>query len=105
MPSNDEMFTLQMCDFNNLLREIAIHYSYLVEQRIYKDDMPRDEYMVYDMMDMLIHLNAILIETSSKNIYPAYMVEKLTKIKSYVDTTLGYFQARDEANNNNCNIQ
>lgn len=105
MPSKDEMFRSQMYNFDNLLHEISLNYSYLVGQRIYKDDMPRDEYMVYDMMDMLIHLNAILIETSSKNIYPAYMVEKLTRMKSYVDTTLAYFQARGEKNDNKDNIQ
>lgn len=95
LPSNDFMYNAQMAQFNAMLKDISESYSYLVGQRIYTEDMPRDEYMIYDMMDMLIHLNAVLIETKSKNIYPNYMVEKLTRMKSYVDTTLAYFQARN----------
>lgn len=95
VPNNDFMFNSQMMQFNSMLRDISDGYSYLVGQRIYTEDMPRDEYMIYDMIDMLIHLNAILIEAKSKSIYPGYMVEKLQKMKSYVDTTLLYFERRN----------
>lgn len=104
MPSNEQLFNMQMSNFNRMLKEISESYSYLVGQRIYNEDMPRDEYMVYDMMDMLIHLNAILIEVSSGKIYPDYAIEKLTRMKSYVDTTLAYFQVRGEKNDNKDNI-
>lgn len=104
MPSKDFMFNSQMGQFNSMLRDISESYSYLVGQRTYTEDMPRDEYMIYDMMDMLIHLNAILIEAKSKSIYPDYMVEKLKRMKSYVDTTLAYFEARSENNDNKDNI-
>lgn len=93
--NKDEMYNMQMQQFNLMLAEISDNYSYLVGQRIYLDNMPRDEYMIYDMMDMLIHLNAVLIETKSKNIYPNYMIEKLTRMKSYVDTTLEYFKSKE----------
>jgi len=95
MPSNDFIFNSQMGQFNAMLKDISESYSYLVGQRVYTEDMPRDEYMIYDMMDMLIHLNAILIEAKSKSIYPDYMIEKLKRMKSYVDTTLAYFEARN----------
>ena len=95
LPSKEFMYNAQMGQFNAMLKDISECYSYLVGQRIYTEDMPRDEYMIYDMMDMLIHLNAILIETNSKSIYPDYMVEKLKRMKSYVDTTLTYFEARN----------
>lgn len=104
MPSKDFMFNSQMGQFNAMLKDISESYSYLVGQRVYTEDMPRDEYMIYDMMDMLIHLNAILIEAKSKSIYPDYMVEKLKRMKSYVDTTLAYFEARGEKNDNKDNI-
>lgn len=94
MPNKYEIFNSQMYSFNTILKEISNNYSYLVGQRVYLDDMPRDEYMVYDMMDMLIHLNAILNEVASKSIYPDYMIEKLTRMKSYVDTTLNYFKSK-----------
>lgn len=93
--NKDEMYNMQMQQFNLMLAEISDNYSYLVGQRIYLDNMPRDEYMIYDMMDMLIHLNAVLIETKSRNIYSGYMVEKLTRMKSYVDTTLEYFKSKE----------
>ena len=93
--NKDEMYNMQMQQFNLMLAEISDNYSYLVGQRIYLDNMPRDEYMIYDMMDMLIHLNAVLIETKSRNIYPNYMIEKLTRMKSYIDTTLEYFKSKE----------
>ena len=92
LPSNEQLFNMQMSNFNRMLKELSESYSYLVGQRLYTDNMPRDEYMVYDMMDMLIHLNALLNEASSGKIYPDYAIEKLTRMKSYVDTTLNYFQ-------------
>lgn len=92
--NKDEMYKMQMQQFNSMLVEISNNYSYLVGQRIYTDNMPRDEYMVYDMMDMLISLNAVLDETRTRNIYSGYMVEKLTRMKSYVDTTLEYFKSK-----------
>ena len=94
--SKDEMYNHQLMNFNTYLKQISDGYAYLSGQRIYLDDMPRDEYMVYDMMDMLIHLTAVLNEVKSKNIYPDYMVEKLSKMISYVDTTLSYFESRNK---------
>lgn len=95
MPSNDEIMANQMrqFDLNNSL--IAMEYCNLLAKRL-DGSMSRDEYMVYDMMDMMIHLVAVIQEANKEKPYPDYMVEKLEKIESYVSTTLEYFKARGD---------
>lgn len=95
MPSNDEIMANQMrqFDLNNSL--IAMEYCNLLAKRL-DGSMSRDEYMVYDMMDMMIHLVALIQEANKEKLYPDYMVEKLEKIESYVSTTLNYFKARGD---------
>lgn len=93
--SKDEIFNMQMSSFNNTLKNISEDYSYLVGQRIYLDNMPRDEYMIYDMMDMILSLEAMLHDI--RNINADYMVEKLERMKSYVSTTLEYFKQVSES--------
>lgn len=95
-PSNDQIYNSQMSEFNRTLSEISGSYSYLVGERVYNKDMSRDHYMIYDMMDMIIHLNALLNESTNRNIYPGYAVEKLERIKAYVDTTLAYFKEKEQ---------
>ena len=96
-PSNDQIYNSQMFEFNKTLGEISNSYSHLVGERIYDKDMSRDHYMVYDMMDMIIHLNALLNESTNRNIYPSYAVEKLERMKAYVDTTLAYFKEKEQS--------
>jgi len=93
-PSKESMLIHQMSHFESILNEMAGSYYSLAKKRIFDEEMDRDKYMVYDMVDMLIHLNAALGEATKENIYPDYMVEKLSKVKSYIDTTLHYFEER-----------
>lgn len=85
----------QYCNFATYLERLKSDYLQLIIKRV-DDNLSRGEYMVYDMMDMTIHLVAALDEIVGKNAYPGYMVEKLSKVKSYVDTTLAYFEAKSE---------
>lgn len=88
-----ESISRQMLDFNRTLKEISDSYFHLVGDRYYTD-ISRDKYMIYDMCDMLIALQAVLSEAKSQQIYPDYMVEKLSRMKSYVDTTYNYFKEK-----------
>lgn len=93
MEDNKEwMIQHQYSTFATYLERLKSDYLQLIIKRM-DDTLSRDEYMVYDMMDMIIHLVAALDEISGGNAYPGYMVEKLSKVKSYVDTTTKYFEA------------
>lgn len=89
--NKEEMIQSQLSSFNRSLDMIKVMYAQLVED-MYNDNLPRDKYMVYDMMDMVIFIESILREVTSICIDSGYMVEKLDKIKSYIDTTLKYFK-------------
>lgn len=93
--SNEEIYSHQMLEFKTMLNRLSVIYSMLVTKRL-NNTLSRDEYMVYDMMDMFIHLIAFLDELNSETPYPSYMVEKLSRVKSYVDTTLKHFELRCE---------
>lgn len=95
MPNNEEIFDRQMTEFQITCSYITMIYGQLLNKRL-NNALTRDEYMIYDMMDMFIHLKAVLSEISQEKPYPDYMVEKLEKMKSYIDTTLEHFKARGD---------
>lgn len=88
----DSMHHNQMQDFYETLVEITNYYDRLVWKRL-EDTQTRDEYMIYDMMDMLIQLKAIL-QATTEEIYPDYMLEKLKIMQSYVNTTIRHFESK-----------
>lgn len=92
MPSKAEMFEAQMCNFKTYLNRTTVVYGYLLQKRL-DDTLTRTEYMFYDLMDMMIPLIAALDEVSSKEPFPSYLLEKMEKVKSYVDTTYEYVKA------------
>lgn len=96
MDEKMEMYQSQLNNFNESLDRIRDSYAELVAKRILTDELSkpenRDRYMVYEMMDMMIPLQAILSEVTSSYIDPGYLMEKLNKIKSYVDMTINYFK-------------
>lgn len=92
---NEWIHTHQLSEFKTYLNRLSVIYSMLIEKRL-NDELTRDEYMIYDMFDMIIPLVAALDEINSPTPYPSYIVEKLEKVKSYVDTTLSHFEKRSE---------
>lgn len=94
MPNDYEIFDHQMSEVNRALGEIVNSYAYLLNKRL-KNNLTRSEYMIYDMMDMLIPLKALMLEVKSGTMYPDYMVEKLSNINRYIETTLEYFKSLD----------
>ena len=95
--SNEMLHRHQLSQFKTYLNRLSVVYSILIDKRL-NDELTRDEYMVYDMMDMFIPLIAALDEINSPTPYPSYIVEKLEKVKSYVDTTYAHFKAVEKAN-------
>lgn len=100
--TNKEIYNHQMFEFKTMLNRLSVIYSMLVEKRL-NDTLTRDEYMVYDMIDMFIPLLSFMDELVSETPYASYMVEKLNRVKSYVDTTLRHFEAKckEEIQTNN----
>lgn len=94
MPNDYEIFDHQMSEINRALGEIVNSYAYLLNKRL-KNNLTRSEYMIYDMMDMLIPLKALMLEARSGTMYSDYMVEKLSNINRYIETTLEYFKSLD----------
>ena len=94
-PSNDDLMMYQIQSFQSNLNNIIANYSKLVEER-YNNTMNRDHYMVYDMIDMMLSLNALMQEINRDPVDPGYMVEKLETIEKYVNTTKKYFESRIE---------
>ena len=92
---NNQIKINQKNQFTYSLLSIADAYGKLVEKRL-DDTQTRSEYMVYDMMDMVIHLESLMNEAVSGSMYVDYMIEKLTSIKNYIDTTHSYFTAVKE---------
>ena len=88
------MIQNQLDEFECTLNIIGLNYTKLVKKR-YSYDLTRDEYMIYDMMDMFIALQSVIIEAASDHIDSGYMIEKLSKIKSYVDNTLEYYNKKE----------
>lgn len=86
----------QLSQFTSSLAAIEVAYSKLVDMRL-SDNMSREFYMLYDMMDLFIAFKALADEISRSNgeLYPDYLVEKLTTISRYVDTTLEYFKSKN----------
>jgi hypothetical protein len=95
MPSNEEIFDMQMKQFKMTLDWIYMFYSDLLSKRL-DNKLDRDSYMIYDMMDMMESLQNVLMEISKETSYPSYIVEKLERVKAYVDTTYEYFKARGD---------
>lgn len=85
--------------FEASLHYVLNGYNKLVDKR-YADKLNRDELMLYDMHDMFLALQSISNEIIFNDyIHPNYIVEKLTVMKHYIDTTLAYFEAKfEEAN-------
>lgn len=92
---NNQIKIEQKNQFTFSLLNIADSYGKLVEKRL-DDTQTRSEYMIYDMMDMVLHLESLMNEAVSGGMHVDYMIEKLTSIKNYVDTTHSYFAAVKE---------
>ena len=88
---DNDLMVHQMQTFQATLDDIANNYNILVSKR-YSNNLNRDQYMVYDMMDMLLSLDAMLKEINRPSIDPGYMLEKLTTMGRYIDTTKKHFE-------------
>lgn len=97
MEDKDSILVNQVLHFTSSTEEISNAYLKLASKRI-NDELSRDEYMLYDMMDMFIPLQSIAheIKKLDGDFYPDYLIEKLSKVKSYVDTTLKYFENKSK---------
>jgi hypothetical protein len=93
LEDKNQIVQAQMNNFDMTLKSISDKYFLLVGKRVYDKDFSRSEYMIYDMMDMIIHLDALLSQVDSGFKYPDYCIEKLNSMKSYIDTTLAYFNS------------
>ena len=93
--NKEKMIVNQYNNYSVYIDRLNSLYLQLCIKRIQTEDLNRDEYMLYDMFDALIHLVAALDEVVGKeHPYPGYVVEKLARVKSYVDTTYNYFVGR-----------
>lgn len=97
-PSNTEIYIHQLGQVKHTLDSIYDAYPHLLLKRL-KDTLSRDEYMIYDLCDILIHLNAIVSDvTSNDKIYPDYVLEKLYRIRDYTNATIAYFEHKEVKN-------
>lgn len=97
MEEKSSILVNQVLHFNSSIEEVSTAYMKLASKRI-NDELSKDEYMLYDMMDMFIPLQSVAHEISKLNgdFYPDYLIEKLCRVKSYVDTTLAYFEKKSK---------
>lgn len=86
----------QVTNFQTYLDRLDKQFLQLSIKRIQKEnEMTRDDYIMYDTFDMLIHFVAAVDEVvGSKEPYPGYIVEKMKTVQSYVNTCVRYFEGR-----------
>lgn len=94
---NDENILVhQLAHFQTYLDRLGKQFLHLSIKRVQTKNMTRDEYIMYDTLDSIIHLVSALDEVvGKKEPYPSYVVEKMKTVQSYVDTCVKYFEARE----------
>lgn len=68
-------------------------YSILLRKRL-NNELNRDEYMMYDLMDMMIGLKSAYQEVISDHVDSSYMVEKLQNVYNHLIPVLEHFKAK-----------
>lgn len=95
--NEENMLVHQLAHFQTYLDRLGKQFLQLSLKRIQTKDMSRDEYIMYDTLDGIIHLVAAIDEVvGKKEPYPSYIVEKMERVQSYVNTCVNYFKAREE---------
>lgn len=92
---------------NNLARELEkIKRYYMTIYDEYYKTGSRDSAFLKDLVDSLIGISAVLeVYVEQKGIHPNYAIEKLNNSKSYISSTINYFQSKleSESEQNECN--
>lgn len=95
--NEESILVHQLAHFQTYLDRLGKQFLHLSIKRVQTKDMTRDEYIMYDTLDSIIHLVAALDEVvGKKEPYPSYVVEKMKRVQSYVDTCVRYFEEREK---------
>lgn len=92
-----------MDDFRSLTEKsiseclLSIKNNYMkIYDHYYSNKRTKDDAFFKDLVDCIDYLNAILsVYTENYKIHPAYAIEKLTVIKSYIDISIRYFEQKE----------
>lgn len=89
----NELFNHQLSEVQETFNLLMFNYSILLRKRL-NDELTRDEYMMYDLMDMLISLKSAYDEITNNQPYPSYIVEKLQIVQNCLTPVLEHFKSK-----------
>lgn len=88
--------TMTEKSLQNELNKILNNYMVIYDE--YYSTMSRDSAFLKDLVDGIQGISAVLeIYVKHKGIHPSYAIEKLNFTKSYVESTIKYFKAKEDA--------
>lgn len=85
---------------NSLSRELdkILNYYMTIYDEYYSTGS-RDSAFLKDLVDSILGISAILeVYVEQKGIHPSYAIEKLKFSQSYINSTLRYFESKEENN-------
>lgn len=91
-PTPQELVSMQTQDVKKTLIDIYRYYSTLVYDKIIEDKLSTSSSVIYNLVDILLPLNALLIEANKEKVFSPYVLSKLEMIKSQVDSACNYFK-------------
>ena len=85
---------------NSLSRELnKILNYYMVVYDEYYSTGSRDSAFLKDLVDSIQGISAVLeVYVEHKLIHPSYAIEKLKYAQSYINSTIKYFESKEEQN-------
>ena len=96
----EKMLVHQFSNFKTYIDRLENIYLRLCIKRIQTEDLSRDEYFLYDTFDALIHFISLCDEVVDKDKpFPGYCLEKVSRVKSYIDTLYSYYESKGDDNN------
>lgn len=85
---------------NSLSRELdkILNYYMTIYDEYYSTGS-RDSAFLKDLVDSILGISAILeVYVEQKGIHPSYAIEKLKFSQSYINSTIRYFESKEENN-------
>lgn len=85
---------------NSLSRELdkILNYYMAIYDEYYSTGS-RDSVFLKDLVDSIQGISAVLeVYVEQKGIHPSYAIEKLKFSQSYINSTLRYFESKEEKN-------
>lgn len=90
---NERLLVQQYSMFQTYIDRLGTQYLKLCVKRYQDDFLTDDEYLLYDTFDAIIHFIALCDEIIDKEKpFPGYCLEKVSRLKSYVDTLHEYYK-------------